>query len=119
MKDFRELKVWEKAHNLALGIYRASDKFPRDEIYGLASQIRRAGLSIPTNIAEGCGRSGIPEFIHFLHIAIGSASEVEYLLLFSKDLNLLENSVHQKLSNDVIEIKRMLASLIKKLNADR
>jgi four helix bundle protein len=119
MKDFRELKVWEKAHSLALEIYRASEKFPRDEIYGLTSQIRRAGLSIPTNIAEGCGRSGIPEFIHFLHIAIGSASEVEYLLLFSKDLNLLETSVHQELSNDVIEIKRMLASLIKKLTADR
>jgi four helix bundle protein len=118
MKDFRKLQMWEKAHSLALGIYGASEKFPREEIYGLMSQIRRASVSIPTNIAEGCGRSGIQEFIHFLHIALGSASEVEYLLLLSKDLQYIGNSDYSKLSDLVVEIKRMLASFIKKLKAD-
>jgi four helix bundle protein len=119
MKDFKELKVWEKAHHLTLEIYKATKKFPKDEMYGLTSQIRRSCASIPANIAEGCGRSGDPELARFLNIAMGSASELEYHILLARDLELLEAQTHDRLTNDVTEIKRMLASFIKKLNADR
>lgn len=118
MKDFKELKVWEKAHQLALAIYKATQVFPKDELYGLTSQMRRSGSSIPANIAEGCGRNGDAELARFLHIAMGSASELEYHILPARDLGLLNDLTHDHLSNDVIEIKRMLASFIKKLNAD-
>ena len=118
MKDFRELNVWEKSHGLTLKIYKATSNFPREEVYGLTSQIRRAGASIPTNIAEGCGRSRDTELARFLEIAMGSASEVEYLLLLSNDLNLLNSSDYENLMSDVIEIKRMLTSFFKKLKAD-
>ena len=119
MKDFRELKVWEKAHALTLTIYQASRKLPAEERYGLTSQIRRAATSIATNIAEGCGRSGDTEFRRFLGIAFGSASEVEYLLLLCHDLKLIESQTHHQLTSETIEVKRMLSSLIQKLNADR
>ncbi len=119
MRDFKELKVWEKAHHLALEIYRATASFPRDELYGLTSQIRRACASIPANIAEGCGRSGEIELARFLRIAMGSASELEYHLLLARDLNFLNASDYRRLANDAIEVKRMLTSLIQKLNAER
>jgi four helix bundle protein len=119
MKDFKELKVWGKAHHLTLEIYKATQRFPKDELYGLTSQIRRSCISIPANIAEGCGRSGDPELARFLNIAMGSASELEYHILLARDLKLLEDQTHHSLASDVTEIKRMLASFIKKLNADR
>lgn len=119
MKDFRELKVWEKAHRLALETYKATTTFPRDEIYGLTSQIRRSATSIPANIAEGCGRNGDAEFARFLQIAMGSASELEYHLLLARDLNLLNASNYNELANEVTDVKRMLTSFIQKLNADR
>lgn len=78
MRDFRELKVWQKSHQLTLAIYKATVKFPKDEMYGLTSQIRRASASIAANIAEGCGRNGEAELGRFLQIAMGSASELEY-----------------------------------------
>ena len=90
MKDFRNLKVWEKSHQLALAAYRVTASFPREEVFGLASQIRRAASSIPTNIAEGCGRSGDAELARFCVIARGSASELEYQLLLARDLKLLQ-----------------------------
>ena len=89
MKDFRNLKVWEKSHQLALAVYKATSTFPRHELYGLTSQIRRACASIPANIAEGCGRSGDAELARFLQIAMGSASELEYHLLLARDLGFL------------------------------
>ena len=73
MKDFKELKVWEKAHKLAVAIYKATLTFPKTEVYGLTSQMRRAGVSIPANIAEGCGRRSEVEFARFLQIAMGSS----------------------------------------------
>ena len=82
-----------KAHNLTLLIYRATQKFPKEELYGLTSQIRRSCGSIPANIAEGCGRSGDVELARFLQIAMGSASELEYHILLARDLNLIDNSV--------------------------
>jgi four helix bundle protein len=111
MKDFRQLKVWEKAHQLALAIYKATKEFPKEELYGLTSQIRRANISIPTNIAEGCGRNTDAEFARFLQIAMGSASETEYQLLLSHDLHFLNKEQYDLLNTDVTEVKRMLASL--------
>ena len=119
MRDFRELKVWQKAHLLALEVYKASAVFPRAEQYGLTSQIRRCAASIAANIAEGCGRSGDPELGRFLQIAMGSASELEYLLLLSRDLHFVGDAEYLQLSDSVTEVKKMLATFIKKLKADR
>ncbi len=118
MKDFRELKVWQKGHKLVLEVYRATRTFPSEERYGLTSQLRRCATSIPTNIAEGCGRHGDADFARLLQYAMGSASELEYLLLLAHELELLTNENHQGLSNQTVEVKRMLASLLKKLRAE-
>jgi len=118
MQDFKDLKVWKKAHNLTLKIYQMTMNFPKEELFGLTSQIRRSCVSIPSNIAEGCGRKGDVEFARFLQIAMGSASELEYHLLLSNDLNLINNQDYENANTDVTDVKRMLASLIKKLRAD-
>ncbi len=119
MKDFRKLKVWEKSHHLTLEVYKTTAKFPKAELYGLTSQIRRACASIPANIAEGCGRSGDAELARFLQIAMGSASELEYHLLLAHDLGLLNSQDYGQLAREVTEVKRMPTSLIQKLKADR
>jgi four helix bundle protein len=119
MKSFRDLQVWEKAHQLALATYSATRTFPREELYGLTSQIRRACSSIPANIAEGCGRNGDNELRRFMEIAMGSASELEYHLLLARDLTLLEPLLYEQLNQQTCEIKRMLAAFILKLKADR
>src|SRR5216117_3162989 len=106
MKDFRKLQVWEKAHQLALALYQVTASFPRDETYGLVSQIRRAAASIPSNIAEGCGRDGDPELSRFCIIARGSASELEYQILLSRDLNLIQPDNYERLTQQTVEIKR-------------
>jgi four helix bundle protein len=115
MRDFRKLDVWEKSHQLTLHIYAVTNSFAREEQYGLTSQIRRAATSIPSNIAEGCGRDGDAELARFLRIALGSASELEYQLLLAKDLAYLSDSSHDELTHDVIEVKRMLGGLIHRL----
>lgn len=115
MKDFRNLKVWEKAHHLTMGVYKGTQSFPKDEMYGLTSQLRRASSSVPTNIAEGCGRGSDADFKRFLQIAFGSASETEYLLLLAKDLKYLESGKTEMFFKNIIEIKKMLSSLISKL----
>jgi four helix bundle protein len=119
MKDFRDLSVWKRAHELTLAVYRATTGFPREERFGLTSQIRRSCTSIPANIAEGCGRSGDPEFSRFLSIAMGSASELDYHLLLANDLELLSNTDHEELAGKLTEVKRMLGGLIGKLKAGR
>ena len=119
MRNFRELKVWEKGHRLTLAVYESTAKFPRDELYGLTSQIRRSCSSIPANVAEGCGRVGDTELARFLGIALGSASELEYHLLLAHDLNLLETTEYKELTGEVTEVKRMLTLFIQKLKADR
>jgi four helix bundle protein len=118
MKDFRDLKVWQKAHQLALAIYRATAGFPAEERYGLTSQLRRGAASIASNIAEGCGRSGDADFARCLQIALGSASEVEYQLVLARDLEILAATTHRRLHEQTTEVKRMLASLIQKLRAE-
>jgi four helix bundle protein len=117
MQDFKELKVWGKAHALTLNVYSSSQKFPKDELYGLTNQIRRSCASIPTNIAEGCGRNSRPEFSHFLQISMGSASELEYQLLLARDLAYLSTDDYDNLNTKVNEIKRMLSGLIHTLNS--
>ncbi|MGH3089456.1 MAG: four helix bundle protein [Rubrobacteraceae bacterium] len=115
MRDFRELKVWHKGHRLTLEVYKATAGFPREERYGLTSQIRRSASSIPANMAEGCGRSGDAELARFMLIAMGSASELEYHLLLAYDLGFLEEESHKELSEKTKEIKRMLSKFINKL----
>lgn len=119
MKDFHELKVWQKAHQLTLAVYRITAAFPREELYGLTSQLRRACSSIAANLAEGCGRNGDAEFARFCSIAMGSASELEYHLLLAKDLKLIKTADYQDLDQRATELKRMLTALMQKLNADR
>lgn len=119
MKDFRKLNVWVKAHALTLTVYRATKCFPREETYGLTSQIRRSSASIPANIAEGCGRSGDGELGRFLQIAAGSASELEYHILLAHDLQFLSDAGYSQLASEVSEVRRMLSSLVGKLIANR
>jgi four helix bundle protein len=118
MQDFRNLKVWKKAHDLTLEVYDATRAFPKEEMYGLRSQLRSASSSIGMNIAEGCGRRGDAEFRRFLHFSMGSASELEYELLLARDLKMLTEAQHKNLEKNVIEVKRMMASLLRKLRAD-
>jgi four helix bundle protein len=115
VQDFKKLKVWEKSHQLTVAVYRATASFPKDELYGLTSQIRRSCSSIPANIAEGCGRGGKTEFARFLQVAMGSANELEYHLLLAYDLGLVENIKYKLLSDQAIELERMLASLLRKV----
>lgn len=115
MRDFRQLKVWDKAHRLTLDVYRATREFPAEERFGLTIQLRRAAVSVPSNIAEGCGRTGDRELAHFMSMAAGSASEVEYQLLLARDLEYFTTEQHQKLDEQVNEVKRMLNSFMQKL----
>ena len=119
MKDFRDLKVWEKSHALTLEIYRATAVFPKPELYGLTSQIRRCSASVGANIAEGCGKRGNNEFQRYLQIASGSASELDYRLLLSKDLVFLSDIDYGKLARSLTEVRKMLTSLLQKVDADR
>jgi four helix bundle protein len=112
MKNFRALKVWEKSHRLILAVYKATDTFPREETYGLTSQLPRCCASIPANVAEGCGRGGDAELGRFMLIAMGSASELDYHLLLAHDLGYLGAQDYQELSQRTAEVKRMLSTFI-------
>src|SRR5690242_12255102 len=105
MKDFKKVMVWQKAHALALCVYKVTLSFPREELYGLTSQIRRATTSIPANLAEGCGRETQAELARFIHIASGSACELEYHLLLARDPGFIDTSTHSELDSSVNEIK--------------
>lgn len=119
MKDFRDLMVWEKSHKLTLEIYSLTAKFPRFELYGLTSQIRRCSASIGANIAEGCGKRGNNEFQRYLQIASGSASELDYHLLLARDLSFLQDADYRYLARKLTEVRKMLTSLLQKVDADR
>jgi four helix bundle protein len=119
MKDFRDFKVWTKAHELVLATYRATESFPRHEMFGLVSQIRRCSSSVPANIAKGCGRLGNSEFHRFLQIACGSANELEYHLLLAKDLGYLIEADYLHLDEKLAEVKRMLVALTRKVGSER
>ena len=119
MKDFRDFTVWKKAHALVLASYRATETFPKHEMFGLVSQIRSCGISIPANIAEGCGRLGNSELHRFLQIACGSANEMEYHFLLAKDLGYLSEEVHLILDRQLAEVKKMLVALTRKVGSER
>jgi four helix bundle protein len=119
VKDFRDLRVWEKAHRLTLTIYKSTVAFPRHELYGLTSQIRRCSASIGANIAEGCGKRGNNEFQRYLQIASGSASELDYHLLLARDLGFLPEAEYQRIMKDLLELRRMLTSLLTKVDSER
>ena len=115
MIDFKELKVWQKAHEMTLVTYQITARFPREEIYGLTSQLRRATSSIGANIAEGCGRRSDGEMIRFLQIARGSASEAEYHFLLARDLNFLSEKDFLHLKKQADEVQRMLTGLMQSI----
>jgi four helix bundle protein len=116
MQDFRKLVVWQKSHQLTLDVYRMTQSYPKEELYGLTSQTRRAAASIPANIAEGCGRNGGADLARFLHIAAGSASELDYHFILARDLDFITSSDQSKLSKGISEIKQMLFSLFHKVH---
>ena len=119
MKDFRTLMVWDRAHGLALLVYKVTQAFPKEELYGLTSQMRRAAASVPANIAEACGRSGSGDFHRFLSVAMGSAVELEYFLLLARDLALVSCESYESANGQTVEVQRMLGSLIRKVEAAR
>lgn len=118
MQDFRNLNVWQKAHELALGTYRSTAAFPREETYGLTAQMRRAAVSVAANLAEGCCRHGDTEFGRFVQISLGSVSELDYHFLLARDLAYLPPSEYDKLTGLLQETRRMLISLIQKLRKE-
>ena len=108
MRDFHKLVIWEKSHQLTLDIYKLTQKFPKEELFGLTSQIRRAISSVPTNISEGCGRETNKDFAHFLQISIGSACEVEYQLLLAHDLNYITDEDYNRLNDEIVSVRKMI-----------
>src|SRR5438309_2634346 len=114
MKGFKELKVWQKAHAMTIAVYDTTRTFPREELYGLTSQLRRSAASIGANIAEGCGRRSDREMARFLQIARGSASEIEYHVLLARDLNYIDEEDFRKFSRQADEVQRMLTALIQR-----
>ena len=115
MQDFKKLKVWEKAHELTLDIYKISNNFPKEEIYALSLQIRRASASIGLNIAEGCGRVTIPDFKHFLVMAMGSINEVEYCLILAFDLQYIKLNMFTETQQKTEEVRKMLTIFMSKI----
>jgi four helix bundle protein len=117
MRDFTRLRVWDRSHRLTLAVYKATMAFPTEEQYGMKSQTRRPCASVPANIAEGCGRGTNADLARFLQMALGSASELQYHLLLAHDLSILKPRDHERLTREVVEVKRMLTSFIKNLKA--
>jgi four helix bundle protein len=115
MRDFRQLRVWEESHGLTLKVYQITKVFPKEELFNLINQMRRSSSSIPTNIAEGCGRETNKDYAHFLQIALGSSYELDYQILLAKDLNYIDGKIYSELNDKVDKIKRQLAILIKKV----
>ncbi len=117
MQNFRDLKVWQKAHALTLQIYKITKAFPKSELYGLVNQIRRSASSIPTNIAEGSVQGTDAQFARFLYVALGSATELDYQLLLADELEYISAIKHQQLASELDQIKKMLSAFIRKLKA--
>lgn len=115
MQNYKELKVWEKSHSLTLKIYEITKAFPREELFGLVSQMRRASSSIPANIAEGCGKLTQLDLAKYLNIALGSANEIDYFLILSRDLDYINLNQFEESEKLINEIKAMLIVLIQKV----
>jgi len=119
MRNYRDLQVWEKAHQLALAMYKETKTFPSDERFGLTSQIRRSGASIPANLAEGCGRRSDGEMARFIQISMGSGAELSYHLLLARDLGILKPNEYANLHAALMEVMRMLSALSQRLKGSR
>jgi four helix bundle protein len=117
VRNYRDLEVWEKAHKLTLELYRQSRAFPKEEFYGLTSQLRRSAISVGANLAEGCGRQTTPELARFVRIAMGSASELDYHLLLARDFGYLKAEVYRELSQELTRVRKMLAALLSTLES--
>jgi four helix bundle protein len=109
---WKDLKVWDKAHHLVIEVYKITTSFPKDELYGLTSQLKRSTISIPANIVEGHSKNTTKEYIQFLYNSRGSLEETRYYLLLAKTLNFLDNGSYEKLELDCEEISKMLNALI-------
>jgi four helix bundle protein len=112
MRNYRDLQVWTKAHKLTLDLYKLSQTFPREESYGLTSQLRRAAVSIGANLAEGCGRRTSAELARFVRIALGSASELDYHLFLCHDLGFLKDDDFDRVITGLTEVRKMLTSFL-------
>ena len=119
MQDFRKLVVWQKSHQLTLDVYKFTKTYPKEELFGLTSQTRRASASIPTNIAEGCGRNGGADLARFLDIALGSACELDYHFILARDLEYLSSADYGRLSTGITKVKQMLCGLLLKVRPKR
>ena len=117
LRDFKKLDIWHEAHQLVLKVYKETQSFPKEEVYGLTSQLRRSVVSIPNNIAEGCGRKSKKELYHFLNISMGSSSEVEYLLFLAQDLNYLHKE-YSELNQMLMKLRKMLNVFMQQINQD-
>ena len=118
MRDYKKYDIWKQSHQLSLEVYKLTEKFPKEEMFGLTSQIRRSSTSITINIVEGCGRGSDDDFKRMLYIALGSAFEVEYILLLSKDLGYISENDFSELSLKAEEVKMKISKLILKLEQD-
>jgi len=116
-RDFRRIDVWHKSHGVVLDIYRITRGYPREEMFGLTSQSRRAAMSMPANIAEGCGRGTVPELARFMGNSMGSASELQYHLILARDLGYLAQDVSDPLIERTEEVGRMLNGYITTLQS--
>jgi four helix bundle protein len=112
MRNYRDLQVWGKAHNLTVELYRISREFPREETYGVTSQLRRSAVSIGSNLAEGCGRRTSTELARFVRVALGSASELDYQLLLCRDLGFMKNDDFERTANDLTQVRKMLTAFL-------
>ncbi len=112
MRNYRDLQVWSKAHSLTLELYRVSQKFPREELYGITGQLRRAAVSIGANLAEGCGRRTSSELARFVRIVLGSASELDYHLLLCRDLGFMSSDDFTSSTAKLTEVRKMLTSFL-------
>ncbi len=117
MQDFRKLEVWKRNHALTLDVYTATRTFPREELFGLTSQMRRAAVSVGSNIAEGCCRGSDADFARFLQMGLGSAGELENLTLVARDLHFLPPPSAEQLETDVTTVKRMLSGFVRRLRS--
>jgi four helix bundle protein len=112
MRNYRDLQVWSKAHGLTLDLYRVSRGFPREEMFGVTSQLRRAAVSVGANLAEGCGRRTSTELARFVRVAMGSASELDYHLLLCRDLGFVKNDDFERAASGLTEVRKMLTSFL-------
>lgn len=117
MRNYKELQVWERSHKLTLEVYRLTKYFPKEELFGLVSQMRRCAVSIPANIAEGCGKNSEKDLLRFLQISLGSLMELDYYIILAKDLEYISNDKSSQMSEELTQLRKMLITFMKKVGA--